>query len=120
MFNGKFKNKLIRIFGFFMKALKYLLLYSILSAFLISALAPINQGISGQKKFVESEVELEDTPDTTDPEDEREDNSDDSKEKELGKDAQRHFRAAVSIAIVHQMELFSLHHPTVKTPPPRG
>ena len=93
-----------------------LIILLVLTAFLASSFVPARLWDQNRNSVERS---IEDVQDTTDAEDEVEDN-DEFKEKETSHHEFLMLRSQVSIVIAHQTQVFSNHHPSVITPPPRG
>lgn len=93
-----------------------LIIFLVLTAFVVSSFMP---ALLGEQNRSSVELSLEDMQDTTDAEDELED-----QDEFKGKESPHYERLIVSVhialTIAHQIEIFSSHHPSVITPPPRG
>lgn len=102
-----------------MKACKYFLIYILLAAFTFSTISSSGFADWFGKSSVDSTMAIEDVEDSADVEDsETEDGIDDS--KELGSENHQLSRHNISMIILHQMQIFRSHHPTIITPPPKA
>lgn len=106
-----------------MASRKNIWLYFVLISFVINLFVPLRPSQWADQTSVadsmEMQVDLEDFQDASDAEDETEDH-DRSPYKEFSFEEYVHYKANVLLALQQQQKIFTNHHPSVITPPPRG